>query len=74
MEPKKFLRGKFEIWFMVEFFKKAVQQITTAAQNSGGSVEIPVAMEQKNAIRLLAPHSDPPQSLVDFLAKHLLET
>lgn len=68
--PKTFVRGKFETWFLVEFLKKAVHQLTDAARACGGSVEVMVQVERRNVIALLGARISSPVSLDTFLARN----
>jgi len=70
-DPKSYVRGKFETWFLVEFLKKAFEQLEKAATAHGGAVDITVRLERNNAVDLLAPHICRPASLEAFLRKHL---
>lgn len=70
-DPKTFVRGKFETWFLVQFFKKALEQLDAAAQALSGRVEVPVMIERRNAIALLAGLSPFPKPLDSFLKGHL---
>ncbi len=70
-DPKAFVRGKFETWFLVHFLKEATKHLEEAATAAGGAVQAPVRVEQSNAIALLAPYARTPESLNTFLASHL---
>jgi hypothetical protein len=71
LDPRRYIRGKFESWFLVEFIKAAINHLHDAATAAGGDIEVPVRVEQSNAIALLAPYAILPQSLDAFLATHL---
>jgi hypothetical protein len=71
LDPKRYVRGKFETWFLVEFIKAAIGQLHEAAKLAGGGMEVPVRVERSNAIALLAPYALMPSSLDAFLSAHL---
>lgn len=71
LDPRRYIRGKFETWFLVEFIKAAINHLQDAATAAGGDIEVPVRVEQSNAIALLAPYAILPPSLDAFLAMHL---
>lgn len=71
LDPKRYVRGKFEGWWFVQFIKKAVQQFAEVAKEGGGTVTISVALNDKNFIQLLAGAVPPPPSLVSCLDFHL---
>jgi hypothetical protein len=69
--PKRFVRGKFETWFLVQFIKAAIRHLQDAAHKANGDIEIPVRVERSNVIALLAHYSVMPASLDAFLMSHL---
>ena len=71
MNAKRFVRGKFEIWFLVQYLKKAIEHLTTAAQGQGGSLDVLVRISLTNVVALLAPRLPCPTSVDAFLSKHL---
>lgn len=70
-DPKRFIRGKFETWFLVHFVKAALVHLHNAAHLASGDIEVPVRVEQGNVIALLAPYAPMPSTLDAFLAAHL---
>jgi hypothetical protein len=71
MNPKRFVRGKFESWFLLRFVKAAVDQLQSAAQAIKGDIEVSVRVERSNMIPLLAPYGAKPSSLDAFVASKL---
>jgi hypothetical protein len=71
LHPKAFVRGKFELWFFVNFVKQAVDHLRSAAALHGGVVETTVPLEMRNAVSALAVHAEVPESLRDFMHRHL---
>jgi Protein of unknown function (DUF4435) len=70
LNPKVFVRGKFETWFLTEFLKNAIAHLRKAARDQGGSLDILVSIERNNTLALLAPRLPSPPSLDAFLRKH----
>lgn len=69
---KNYVRGKFEIWFFVEFFKRAMEQLREAAEQCGGSIEVPIMIERANAVALLSGFCPYPGRLESFMQQHLV--
>lgn len=71
VNPKRFVRGKFEVWFLVQFVKAAIEHLQRAAHAASGDIEVPVRVERSNVIALLAPYAVMPASLDAFLDSQL---
>jgi hypothetical protein len=71
LPPKRVIRGKFELWFFVEFFKRAFRQIQLVAEEAGGSAKLHLSLEHNNAIEALAEKVQMPSSLETFLRLHI---
>jgi hypothetical protein len=71
LPPKRFVRGKFELWFLVEFIKHLCRQLESAAGEIGGIARVRNRIEHHNAMSVLAPRIDSPPSLTLFLSLHL---
>jgi hypothetical protein len=67
---KRVLRGKFEAWFFVEFWKSLVKQLQQLAKESGGSVTIKIPLEHSTFVTVMAGHVEVPRSLDLFLSAH----
>jgi hypothetical protein len=67
---KRILRGKFEAWFFVEFWKRIVARLTTIAEECDGKANIRVRLEHGNFVPTLALHSPIPPSLDLFFQAH----
>lgn len=74
MPIKRVLRGKFEAWFMVEFWKRLMTQLRQLAAESGGKVSPRVTLEHGCFIPVLGPYADVPPALERFLIAHLHES
>jgi hypothetical protein len=68
---KAVIRGKFELWFLINFYRQLIAHMETAANGLGGTIEIPVRLEMTNAVAVLAPYTGLPESLQYFLHRHL---
>lgn len=71
MPAKRIVRGKFEIWFAVEFWKKVSRHLQQLASEAGGKVSFRLSLERSNAIAILTPYTPIPRSLELFLRAHL---
>lgn len=54
-QPKTYIKGKFEIWFFVEFTNKLKTFLAGEVQKQGGSVRETNNLSTKNAVSLLRP-------------------
>jgi len=72
--PKRIVRGKFEIWFFVEFFKQLVAHLQSNAAEIGGTVRLQTPLEHSNAIEILTTRLQVPHSLDLFLRLHFPQT
>ncbi len=69
--PERIIRGKFEVWFVVEFWKHLTAQLEKAAGEAKGKVVIRPVLERSNLVAVLTPYADVPPSLERFLNAHL---
>lgn len=70
MNPKRVIRGKFEAWFLVEFWKGVINNVQQLAGETGGTVSVKLPLEHSNAVATLAKHATTPRSLELFLQAH----
>jgi hypothetical protein len=68
---KRIVRGKFEAWFFVEFWKSLIAQMRALAKEAGGDVAVSVQLERSNFVHILAGRMVVPECLERFLALHL---
>jgi hypothetical protein len=59
LEPKIYIRGKFELWFFVKFVVKLEELVP--------EVKLRVPIGENSAVRLLGPRLQIPSSLEKFL-------
>lgn len=71
LPPKRFVRGKFELWFLVEFIKHLCSHLETVAGEIGGIARMRNSMEHHNAIAILVSRIETPPALTSFLCLHL---
>jgi len=71
LEAKRYIRGKFEGWFLVQFIKRLVEALSAVARQSGGSISVVVPLEDSNYVQVLASCLSVPNSLATFLAFHI---
>lgn len=67
---KRIVRGKFEVWFLIEFWKKLIAQLQELARESGGSIRATIALERSNCVGNLVGDLRIPRSLDLFLGLH----
>lgn len=65
--PKKFVRGKYELWFLVEFVISIYKNIKNFSAEYTQSPKMKVSFSQANAIILIAPRARIPASLKNFI-------
>jgi hypothetical protein len=70
-EPKKFVRGKFEAWFLVEFIKRMIADLAKVAAEEGGGISVNAPLQVSNMIQLLVRAISIPPNLSRFLEFHL---
>jgi hypothetical protein len=71
LPAKRYVRGKFEIWFFVEFFKSLTAQMEAAASEVGGKVKLRSPIEHGNITSALAARIQVPENLERFLQVNL---
>ncbi len=71
MPPKRVIRGKFEAWFFVEFWKKSIRKIQELAREGNARATIRLQLEHANFIVVLAGRMNVPRSLELFLVQNL---
>lgn len=70
-DPKRYIRGKFEAWFLVEFVKRALADISRVAEEANGGLSIGTPLHESNFVQVLARGISAPASLDAFLRFHL---
>jgi hypothetical protein len=70
IQPKRVVRGKFEAWFFVAFWKQYVSNVRSLAVEAGGTCRIAPTLEMSTFVNALVPHIDPPDSLARYLTAH----
>jgi hypothetical protein len=70
-DPKRYVRGKFEAWFLVEFVKRIIADLVTVAAESNGSVSISTPLHESNFVQMLVRGVTIPGPLDSFLRFHL---
>lgn len=71
LPPKRYVRGKFEAWFMLEMLKTLLAQLDREARQSGGAISVNTSVHDSNFVQLLVPGLPVPTSLASFLDFHL---
>jgi hypothetical protein len=71
LEPKKYIRGKFELWFFVKFIEKIEEVLRKSILDRGGSLRVSTKIGESNAVEILGPRARIPSSLETFLRNNL---
>lgn len=69
-EPKKYVRGKFELWFFVKFVNK-LYLVIRSQLTKGESIKMRTQINEENAIEVLGPRTRIPESLKLFLENNI---
>jgi len=72
--PKRVIRGKFEAWFFIEFWRHLVVQLRSLAEEAGGKVSFRINPDYGTFIASLRAYQDTPYSLDLFLRSHLSDS
>jgi hypothetical protein len=67
LEPKTYIRGKYELWFFVKFIDKLIEILRTLSRSLGFSFKNRTSIGEENAMEVLGPRLPIPQSLHNFL-------
>jgi hypothetical protein len=70
LPPKRFVRGKFEMWFFIEFLQGLVHRLEAEAREVSGSVKLRTQIGSRNLVEILSGRIDVPPSLLSFLELH----
>lgn len=70
-EPRVWLRGKFVVWFLVQFIRRTEEALHKSALEEGGSVKCSVQFHEENLVELLVPKIAEPARLSEFLNRSL---
>lgn len=72
LDAKTYVRGKFEMWWFIEFLKATVTALDIAAREAGGTVSMTTPLTPSNFISLLTQSAPAPAELDIFLQFHLV--
>jgi predicted DNA-binding protein (MmcQ/YjbR family) len=70
LQPKTYIRGKYELWFLVQFLDQLTNRLRDLIKKSGKPFNVRTKVSQENAIEILGPRVLCPESLKNFLVKH----
>jgi len=70
-EPKCVVRGHFESWFFVEYFKGLFERLKAAAEKQDGSASMIPAVEHSSFVALAVPSIAIPPDLAAFLVTNV---
>jgi hypothetical protein len=74
LEPKSYIRGKFELWYFVYFISRLAQLSSAAISaeaDSGATMKYKAQITENTALYILGPRLDIPPSLDEFLRANL---
>lgn len=71
VQPKLYIRGKFELWFLVQFVKALENFYKKIADSSGSSFNVRTSISLKNAVEILGPRLSVPVELESFLGHNI---
>jgi hypothetical protein len=69
LEPKKYIRGKFELWYLISFLIDLTKILTE--RNQAKRAMIKIQLTNENAIEVLSGKIPYPKSLNEFLDANL---
>jgi hypothetical protein len=72
LDPKRYVRGKFEAWWFIQFARKIVEDLIKIAGEECGSVSVQAQLHENSYIQLLCRVAPRPASLEAFLRFHLI--
>jgi hypothetical protein len=67
-EPKRYVRGKWELWF----FEKFLRLLLVVLANNGNNPRSRVQINAKNIVDIIGPRCRTPHELAQFLQRHLV--
>jgi hypothetical protein len=70
LDPKRYVRGKFEAWFLLSFIRRLLEELSASARESGGSITVSAQLSDSNVVQLLVRAVPVPQPLASFLEFH----
>jgi hypothetical protein len=71
LPPKRYIRGKFEVWWVLKFIRRVAADLSRVAAESGGSVSVHAQLQESSFVQLLAGAVPTPAALNTFLLFHL---
>ena len=72
-EPKRVIRGKLELWFLVSFFGRLIEDLRALATEVGGSAKVRRQFTLASIVGEVPHHVDAPKQLDLFLHAHLAQ-
>ena len=73
VDPKTYVRGKFELWFFLEFIKKLVTGLSKPAENGhSSSIVQKIKLSESNALVVLGPRLPIPEEVKQVLDDQLM--
>lgn len=71
IEPKKYIRGKFELEFFVAFVNRLILNLKGTQDQRNVNIKVRVNVSAENAVEVLGPRVNIPISLQTFLQRNL---
>lgn len=70
-DPKIFLRGKYEMWFLIEFLNNLIKELNKGIPKGQERYKLNPSMAVSNSVTLLGPRLRIPKDIKDFLDNNL---
>jgi hypothetical protein len=71
LDPKIWVRGKFHMWFLVEFIDRSWENLSGSAVTERKKVRKTISINPKNAFALFSNAASKPAGLTEFLAGNI---
>jgi len=71
MPAKRIVRGKFEAWFFVQYWRALTEYLRKLSVESGGRVQVKLSVTGSTLVPALTPYTVTPRALELFLRSHL---
>lgn len=69
LEPKMYVRGKFELWFFIKFLERLEQGLNNSVLEHRQRLKVRTRIGKSNAMEILGPRAEIPKSLETFLER-----
>lgn len=74
LEPKAYVRGKYELWFFIKFIDKLARLLNEDVLGKDERLKTRTSIGRSNAMEILGPRAEIPPSLESFLRRNFART